>query len=154
MAEIGIVEYFAIGEAIGIIGAFFVGFYYSRKQMKDLSLDIESKILHDLNEQSYKLAEMAMEKPEVAEVLDKDESKRGPKVAFAMTALYTFAHAFHMHQRKVLRDNEWYRWLRSMRVGFKNGTIGEYWKTIGPEDWFDPEFRDFIENEIIGQQKE
>ena len=48
MAEITILDYFVIGEAIGIVGAFFVGFYYSRKQMQKLSVDIESKILNDL----------------------------------------------------------------------------------------------------------
>jgi hypothetical protein len=36
---------------------------------------------------------------------------------------------------------------------FKKGTIGEYWKTIEPENWFDPEFRDFINNEIVGREK-
>ena len=50
MAEIGIVELFAIAEAIGIVAAFLVGFYYSRRQMKDLSLDIEAKILNDLDD--------------------------------------------------------------------------------------------------------
>ena len=48
MAEITILDYFVIGEAISIVGAFFVGFYYSRKQMQKLSVDIESKILNDL----------------------------------------------------------------------------------------------------------
>ena len=38
MTEIGIAEYFGIGEAIGIIATLFVILYFSRKQMQALSL--------------------------------------------------------------------------------------------------------------------
>ena len=50
MAELTLVDYFIIGEAVGIVAAFFVGFYYSRKGMQKLSLDLETKILNDLDE--------------------------------------------------------------------------------------------------------
>jgi hypothetical protein len=43
--------------------------------------------------------------------------------------LYTFAHVYHMRQRKVLRDNEWIGWLRWMRTCFEEGKITEYWKS-------------------------
>jgi hypothetical protein len=33
MVEVGIAEYFGIGEALGIIGTMFVVLYFSRKQM-------------------------------------------------------------------------------------------------------------------------
>jgi hypothetical protein len=52
-------------------------------------------------------------------------------------------------QWKVLRDNEWAGLIRSIRAAFRKGTIVEYWKTIEPENWFDPEFQDFINNEIL-----
>ena len=35
----------AMGEAIGIVATLFVSFYYSRKQMQKLSIDIETKVL-------------------------------------------------------------------------------------------------------------
>ncbi len=38
MSEIGIAEYFGIGEAIGIIATLFVILYFSRKQMQALLL--------------------------------------------------------------------------------------------------------------------
>jgi len=41
MAEIGLVEYFAMGEAIGILATLFVGFYYSRKQMQDCRVNVK-----------------------------------------------------------------------------------------------------------------
>jgi hypothetical protein len=50
MAELGIVEYFEMGEALGIIATLFVVLYFSRKQMQSLSVDIETKVLSNLDE--------------------------------------------------------------------------------------------------------
>ena len=41
MIEVGLAEYFGIGEAIGIMTTLFVILYFSRKQMQVLSIDIE-----------------------------------------------------------------------------------------------------------------
>ena len=40
-----------------------------------------------------------------------------------------------------------------MKAAFRDGTIGDYWKIVEPEKWFDPEFQNFIDNEIVGQKK-
>jgi hypothetical protein len=40
MAELTLVDYFVMGEAIGIVATLFVSFYFSRKQMQKLSIDI------------------------------------------------------------------------------------------------------------------
>ena len=45
MDELGIAEYFSMGGALEIIGSMFIVLYFSRKQMKTLSTDIETKIL-------------------------------------------------------------------------------------------------------------
>jgi len=55
--------------------------------MQKLSIDIESKILNDLEDKLHRLAEMTVSEPELAEILDRDAKKRGTKVAFAMTIL-------------------------------------------------------------------
>jgi hypothetical protein len=47
MAELALVDYFVMGEAIGIVATLFVSFYFSRKQMQKLSVDIETKVLSD-----------------------------------------------------------------------------------------------------------
>jgi hypothetical protein len=152
MAELGLVEYFEIGEALGIIGTLFVILYFSRKQMKELSIDIETKILNDLDDKMHGMAEIAIDRPELLEIFDRDATSQSTKLAFAMYVLNVYAHAFHMRQRKVLGDNEWVGWLRSMRAAFKEGTLGEYWKTVEPEKWFDPAFRYFIDNEVVGHE--
>jgi hypothetical protein len=55
MGELALVEYFVMGEAIGIVATLFVSFYFSRKQMQKLSIDIETKVLSDLDEKSMAL---------------------------------------------------------------------------------------------------
>ena len=57
MAELGLVDYFVMGEAVGIVATF----YYSRKQMQKLSVDIEAKVLSDLDEKMNDLTHMAIE---------------------------------------------------------------------------------------------
>jgi hypothetical protein len=149
MADIDLFEYFEMGEAVGIIATFFVVLYYSRKQAKELSTDIETKVLNDLDDKLHGIAEMVIARPEVAEILDRESANQGSKEPVAMYVLYVYAHAFHMPQRGALRDNEWAGRIRSIRAAFRKGTIGEYWTTIEPENWFDHEFQDFINNEIV-----
>ncbi len=91
MAELGIAEYFGIGEALGIIGTLFVVLYFSRKQMQSLSVDIETKILNDLDDKMHGMVDMAIDRPELAEILDRDAASQSPKVAFAMYVLGTMS---------------------------------------------------------------
>ncbi|HKG40639.1 MAG TPA: hypothetical protein VKA98_00720 [Nitrososphaeraceae archaeon] len=44
MAELALVDYFVMGEAIGIVATLSVSFYYTRKQMQKFSIDIETKV--------------------------------------------------------------------------------------------------------------
>jgi hypothetical protein len=149
MTEIGIAEYFGIGEAIGIIATLFVILYFSRKQMQALSVDIETKVLNDLAERMHALHQIVIKSPELIKVLSKVDAN-SPEVAYAYDILFTFAHVFHMRKRKVLSDNEWTGWLRWMKSAFEQGTIKDLWKTnIDMEKWFDPDFQNFVENELI-----
>ena len=92
MTEIGLAEYFGIGEAIGIIATLFVILYFSRKQMQTLSVDIETKILSDLDLRIREITRMGIERPELIRVISKIESDRSSEVAFAYHILFTFAH--------------------------------------------------------------
>jgi hypothetical protein len=47
--EIGLAEYFSMAEAIAIIATLFVILYFSKKQMQSHSIDLETKILNDLD---------------------------------------------------------------------------------------------------------
>jgi hypothetical protein len=154
MAEIGIAEYFALGEALTIIATFFITLHYSRKEIRNLRVDLETKVLNDLDDKLHGIIETAVHKPTLARVVDKEgKATQSEEVVFAYAMLYLYSHAFHMRQRKVLNDNEWNGWLRYMRTTFAQGTISEYWnRDIDPKNWFDPDFEDFIDNEIIGKK--
>jgi hypothetical protein len=149
MSEIGLVEIFNMGEAVALIGTLFVILYFSRKQAQSLSVDIETKVLNDLAERMHTQVKILMERPQLTKVLNKVDAE-SPELTYAYDILFTFAHAFHMRQRKVLNDNEWTGWVRWYKSAFKQGALMEIWqKTIEMEKWFDPAFQDFINREIV-----
>ena len=148
MAELGLAEYFGMGEALGIIATLFVILYFSRKQMQSLSVDVQTKVLNDLDEKVRKMAEIIIEKPSMQKVIYKLE-KPSEELAFAYYILFISSHAYAMHQRNVLKDDEWTGWLHWMRNCFKYGTIGEHWKQIQSERWLNPDFENFLNKEIM-----
>ena len=149
MSELGLVEYFSMAEALGIITTMLIVPYFSRKQTQALSVDIETKVLNDLDEKMQGLAQMAIERPELIKILSNVQSDWSAEIAFTYHILNTFAHVFHMRQRKVLSDNEWTGWLRWMKSAFEQGKIKEYWESnLEVEKWFDPAFEEFINNEL------
>ncbi len=150
MSEIGLAEYFSMGEAIGIIATLFVILYFNRKQMQALSMDIETKVLNDLYERMHEFTRMGIERPQLINVISKSETGWSAEIAYAYHIMYTFAHVFHMRQRKVLSENEWIGWLRWMKSAFEEGSIKEIWEShIEMEKWFDPAFQVFVERELI-----
>ncbi|PWU80554.1 MAG: hypothetical protein DLM72_11620 [Candidatus Nitrosopolaris wilkensis] len=150
MVVVGIAEYFSMAEALGIIATLFVILYFSRKQMQSLSVDIETKVLSDLDEKMHGLTQMAFEKPQLIRIVSNVESDLTEEVEFTYHLLHTFAHAYHMRQRKVVSDNERTGWLRMLRSCFEQGKLREYWESdLELEKWFDPAFQEFINNEIV-----
>jgi hypothetical protein len=150
VTEIGLTEYFSMAEAIGIIATLFVILYFSRKQAQSLSIDLETKILNDLDDKISGLTHKMMENPNLIKIVSKDEKEFTSELAFSYHVLYTFAHAFHMYQRKVVSDNEWSGWLRWMKSAFQHGSLYDIWKNnIELEKWFDPAFSEFINKEIV-----
>lgn len=153
MAELPVPELISLVEAFGVIATLFVIFFFSRKEMRNLSVDIETKVLNDLDEKMHEMGGMLVHRPELLKLLTKKhQPNQTPELVFAYNILYMYSYAFHMRQRKVLSDNEWAGWLRWMKTTFDEGTIREYWeKSIEPEKWFDPAFQDFIDKEIINK---
>jgi hypothetical protein len=119
MAELALVDYFVMGEAVGIVATLFVAFYYSRKQMQKLSVDLETKVLNDLDDKLHGIAELALARPEVGEILDRESANMSTKESAAMYILYVYSYGFHMRQRGVLRDNEWAGWIGLIRAAFR-----------------------------------
>jgi hypothetical protein len=124
MVEVGVAEYFGIGEALGIIGTMFVVLYFSRKQMQSLSTDIQTNVLNDLGDKYLKMVERVMEDPSMQRVFD-SETKFSREEAYSFYALWICSHAYAMHKRNILDDNEWAGWLQWMKHIFRRGTIKE-----------------------------
>jgi hypothetical protein len=68
--------------------------------MQRLTVDIETKVLNDLDEKMQTLTKMTVDRPELVKILNKDESDWTPEMAYVYHILYTFAHVFHMRQKK------------------------------------------------------
>jgi hypothetical protein len=154
MVEIGIEQYFGIGEAMGIIATMFVVLYFSRKQMDALSVDLETKVLSDLDLRLHEITRLMIDRPELIKVVTKVESDWSSDVAYSYHILFTFAHVLHMRERNVLSDNEWTGWLRWMKSAFDQGLIKDIWKSkIEMEKWFDPAFQEFVDKELITLSK-
>ena len=73
MAELSLSDLISLGQAIGIIATLFVIFYFSRKGVKSVLVDIETKVLNDLDEKIHGMAEMLVHRPELVKVLNKNE---------------------------------------------------------------------------------
>ena len=82
MVDIGIVEIIGLGAPLGIIGTMFIVLYFSRKQAQGFNLDIETKVLNDLDEKVRKMAEIIVEKPSLQKVIYKLEEP-SQELAFA-----------------------------------------------------------------------
>ncbi|HEY6238373.1 MAG TPA: hypothetical protein VIZ68_04220 [Thermoplasmata archaeon] len=151
MSEVDFTEILTIVQTLAIIAAIVIAVYFSRRQIQALNLDIEARVLNDLDEKLHRMGEIFMENPEYVRVInDNAPGQSRPEVAFAYYVLFFCSHCFHMRQRGILGDNDWSGWLQWMRNAFRNGQMGTYWKEAGMQAWVDPAFRDFIDREVLG----
>ncbi|PWU79480.1 MAG: hypothetical protein DLM72_17090 [Candidatus Nitrosopolaris wilkensis] len=141
MVLIGFSDTLSLAQSIGIVGTMILTLYFSKRQIQALSSDQETRVLNDLDEKFHNMAMLAMDDPSVAKVIDTRDYANKRETAFSFYVLWMCAHAFAMRQRKVLDDNEWTGWLQWMRNCFRRGIIGEIWKQIEPDGWFNPPFR-------------
>ncbi len=146
--DIGITDLLSISQTIGIVGTLLIALFLSTREVRNLSIDIETKVLSDLDEKVHRLEEHLLERPELAKVINNVRSL-SPERVYAFDVLNVFSHAYDMHERKVLNDNEWFGWVQWMRTCFRIGTIKEHWKQIQESQWYDPSFDDFINKQVI-----
>ena len=67
--DIGISDVLSITQTIGIIGTLLIALYFSRREIRETSVDIETKVLSDLDEKVHRLEEHLLERPELARVI-------------------------------------------------------------------------------------
>ena len=89
MSGLGIAEYFGIGEAVGIMATFFITLYYSRKGIRNLRIDLETKVLNDLDDKLHGVIETIVHKPTLARVVEKEgTATQSEEVVFSYAILY------------------------------------------------------------------
>jgi hypothetical protein len=148
MVDIGYLDILQIAQTIGIVGTLLITLYFSNRQIRELSVDIETKVLSDLDEKMHRLEGHLLERPELARVINNVRSL-SPEAVYAFDVLNVFSHAYDMHERKVLNENEWFGWVHWMRTCFRLGTIKEHRKQFQQNQWYDPTFEDFINKQVI-----
>ena len=146
--DVGISDMLSIAQTVGIIGTLLIALFLSRREVRDLSTDIETNVLSDLDEKMHRLEEHLLERPELARVINNVQSL-SPEAVYAFDVLNVFSHAYDMRERKVLNDNEWYGWVEWMRNCFRLGTIKEHWDRMQENQWYDQTFEDFINKQVI-----
>ena len=77
-----------------------------------------------MGEKYLKMVERAMEDQSIQRAID-NEVKLSRGEAYSIYVLWICSHAYVMHKRKVLDDNEWAGWSQWMRHIFRRGTIKE-----------------------------
>ena len=68
--DVGISDMLSIAQTVGIIGTLLIALFLSRREVRDLSTDIETNVLSDLDEKMHRLEEHLLERPELARVIN------------------------------------------------------------------------------------
>jgi hypothetical protein len=148
---IGFPDMLSLAQTVGIVGTMVLTLFFSKKQIQSLSIDQQSRVLNDLDKKIHKTIELMMERPSLQRVLDDVAlAAESEEQMFSYYILSICSHAYAMHQRDVLNDAEWRTYTQWMRNFFQRGTIRERWKKIEEERWFNPDFQNFINTEIVG----
>ena len=148
MVDIGIIEIIGLGAPLGIIGTMIIVLYFSRKQAQGFNVDIETKVLNDLDEKVHRMAEIIIEKPLLQKVMYKLD-KPSEELAFAYYILFISSHAYAMRQRKCSRIMNGQDGYLGRETALSMELLGEQWKQIQTENWFDPSFQVFVNKELI-----
>lgn len=149
MADFALSDWLTLAQTVGIIGTMLMTLYFSNRQIKGITVDVETRVLNDLDEKRYRISELLLNDPRLISVVAGPTSGSKPENVIAYMVAMVSAHAYHMRERKIISDNEWLGWLQWIKNDFAQGTVRRDWIDLNLGQWFDPKFRDFIDNEII-----
>ncbi|MCI4339902.1 MAG: hypothetical protein L3K06_00950 [Thermoplasmata archaeon] len=154
MVDIGFSDLLSLAQTCAIIAALLVTLYFSRRQVQAFAMDLETRVLNDLDEKFHRIGDILIERPELLPTIYKTETALGKEVPFSYYVMFFCAHIHHMRERGILRDNEWTGWFQWMRNAFRYGDLGRAWKETEMGQWFDPSFRTFVERELLATPTE
>src|SRR5437868_11002811 len=127
MADLGFADWLTLAQTVGIVGTMLMTLYFSNRQIKGITLDVETRVLNDLDEKRYRISELLLEDPRLIGVVACPTSGSKPENVIAYMVAMVSAHAFHMRERKIISDNEWLGWLEWIKNDFAQGTVRRDW---------------------------
>jgi hypothetical protein len=149
MTDLGLTDIASLVQTIAIIVALLLTVYFSRRQIQAYAVDLETRVLNDLDEKFHRIAEIGIARPELIHTIYHTPDNVTSDVPFAYYVTFFCAHIFHMRERGILQDNEWAGWLGWMKKAFREGTIGATWREADMGAWFDPAFTAFVNRELV-----
>ncbi len=150
MAALGFSDVLSLVQSVVLIGALAVTLYFSSRQVRSQKVDLETRVLADIDEMHQNLSANLQEDPSLMKVINSQLPGESRKERhFAYQILLMCAHTYHMRERKILSENEWNGELQWMKNAFSRGLIGKIWKDDRMEDWFDHSFSDFVNRELV-----
>jgi len=89
MVELGFSDMLSVAQTIGIVGTMVLTLYFSKRQIQSLSVDVESRVLNDLDEKIHRMGEMIIERPQLGKVITNIQTDRwSVDLPFAFYVLY------------------------------------------------------------------
>jgi hypothetical protein len=145
--SLGFPDVLSLAQTIAIIATLLITLYFSSKQIRSMTLDLETRVMNDLDEKLHSLIALSIDSPKLIKMVYDLPYEVTEEIPYAYYILFMMSHAYHMKQRNILSGNEWEGWLQWIKNAFRQGKLPEYWKDM--ESWFDPSFRNFINKEIL-----
>ena len=147
--SLGFSDVLTLAQTIAIVSTLLITLYFSRKQVQSMTLDLETRVMNDLDERLHDLISISIQNPKLIKMVYGTPDEVTEEYPYVNYILFMFAHAYHMKERNILGENEWAGWLQWMRNAFRQGKLPVYWKEKEIEAWFDPSFRNFVNQEIL-----
>lgn len=153
MVDLGFSDWLSVAQTIGIVGSLVLTLYFARRQVQAMTVDVETRVLNDLDDKRYRISELLLEHPAMIPSIAGSTSGSRPEHVVSYMVAVASAHAYHMRERKIISDNEWVGWQQWIRNDFTRGSTGKDWVELDLGQWFDPSFRTFVDTEILARPK-
>src|ERR1041385_2202485 len=87
MAEFGFADWLTIAQTVGIVGTMLLTLYFSKKQIRGISVDVETRVLNDLDEKIHRMGELLIERPDLLKVIAVGRSDLSEDLVFSYYVL-------------------------------------------------------------------
>ncbi|HYW02176.1 MAG TPA: hypothetical protein VE862_11955 [Candidatus Acidoferrum sp.] len=80
MPALGLPDILSLVQTIAIIAILIMTLYFSRQQMRSLTVDMETRVLNDLDEKVHRLIEIFIDSPQMIKIMYNVPSDLSPEL--------------------------------------------------------------------------